>query len=359
MNRKEVFGLRLRQARETTGMSLRKLEAHIGKRVSHTQLAKYENGVDMPSSKVLLTLCTALSCSPDQLFRPLYVGMDGIAFRKKSKMPKRVEKAIKATVQNRVDRYFELENLVGIPVGILEPVGLPGHRPDEAENAAERVREDWHLGYNPIANLVECIEEHHVKVEEVDATEDFDGCSGWGKAEALRFPVMVLSRHLQGDLARKRFTTAHELGHLILDADGLDVRQEENVCHRFAGALLLPQSVLFEHFGRKRQRVEWQELAMLKKEYGISMAAILHRLHDLGIINERIYRQMSIDRNARGWRKHEPAPYIGTEEGLRFNQLLYRGIAEDNISLSKAAELAGINLEEMQAALAPRNEGQK
>lgn len=45
-----------------------------------------------------------------------------------------------------------------------------------------------------------------------------------------------------------------------------------------------------------------------------------------------------------GWRKVEPAVFAGKEEPRRFFQLLCRGISEEIISSSKAAQLYGMKL---------------
>lgn len=237
------------------------------------------------------------------------------------------------------------------------PTGIRCREIVDAENAAEQVREAWGLGEHPIANLVELLEERHVKIQEIDADEHFDGCSGWGVAEDRRFPVIVLAGWMNDDIARKRFSAAHELGHLVMDLEGMDGRTAEKACHRFAGALLLPKEALFSQFGRHRSRVEWRELAMLKQEYGISMAAVLHRIHDLEIISDAVAKRMSIERNRLGWRKREPSDYVGAEECFRFRQLLYRGLAEEKLSLSKAAEIVGESIEAVEAELAIATEG--
>lgn len=352
MNTKKAFGIRLRQAREAAGLSLRKLQGALDDAVTYAQLAKYEKGVDCPSSKVLLALCATLSCTPDQLFRPIHVGVDGIAFRKKGRWTQLKEKAVNARVRESVDRYFELESLVGVPPRPFGPTGLSCKNEDDAERAAVRVRNEWGLGGNPIANLVELMEERQVKIQEVEADTGFDGCSGWGDVGCARFPVIVLGAWMNDDLARKRFTSAHELGHLVMDVGALEGRAAEAACHRFAGAFLLPKDDLFAQFGQHRMRVEWQELAVLKQEYGVSMAAVLHRIHDLGIISDAVYKRMSIERNTRGWRTQEPVKYVGLETCLRFRQLLYRALAEEKVSLSKAAELAGQSVEDLQSELA-------
>jgi Zn-dependent peptidase ImmA (M78 family) len=250
-----------------------------------------------------------------------------------------------------MDRYFELEELMGVQAKLLKPSCLRCDSPEKAEDAAEKVRESWKLGNNPIANVVELLEECHIKVQQVEVDKDFDGCSGWGSAGEERFPVIVLANWLNADLARKRFTAAHELGHLVMDLSGLDDKATERACHRFAGAFLLPRAALFAQLGRHRKHIEWKELAVLKQEYGISMGASLHRLHDLDMISDAVNKTMSIARSCKGWKTSEPYAFAGSEECFRFRQLLYRGVAEEKFSLSKAAELAGKPVEALQDEL--------
>jgi Zn-dependent peptidase ImmA (M78 family)/DNA-binding XRE family transcriptional regulator len=353
MDTKEVLGARLKQMREANGLSLRKMQEQLGSVVSHTQLSKYEDGRDMPSSPVLMQICTLFACSVDALFRPLHTRVEGIEFRKKSKLSKTSEKSIRCRVQDGVDRYFELEDLLGISSKPLEPKKLKCKSLEQAESAAEKVREKWELGENPVANVVELFEESQIKVQQVEADKSFDGCSGWGVAGEDRFPVIVLANWMSRDLARKRFTAAHELGHLVMDLSEMDEREAEKACHCFAGAFLLPKQAAFKQIGgRRRSRIEWRELAVLKQEYGISMKAVLYRLHALGIINDSFYKYMCIDYSKRGWNKHEPVLYAGAEECFRFRQLLYRGLAEEKISITKAAELSGKSLEVFQHDLA-------
>jgi hypothetical protein len=85
------------------------------------------------------------------------------------------------------------------------------------------------------------------------------------------------------------------------------------------------------------------------------------RLRQLEIISEStlIYAFQTI---ARGWRTHEPdelePPDIRgqRERALRFNRLCYRALAEEMISLSKAAELLQLPVPEVEAGLkGPQN----
>ena len=68
------------------------------------------------------------------------------------------------------------------------------------------------------------------------------------------------------------------------------------------------------------------------------------RAKDCGIINEHYSKQFFFIFNQMNWRVDEPYDYAGTEESNRFEQLLFRALVEDQISMSKAASLKNQSL---------------
>ena len=99
-----------------------------------------------------------------------------------------------------------------------------------------------------------------------------------------------------------------------------------------------------------------QELIYLKRLYRVSGAALLMRLRQLGVISEPILTY-AFQTFARGWRTQEPEELEPSNERgkrerpLRFERLCYRALAEDFVSLSKAAELLRIPLPLVEAGL--------
>ena len=152
---------------------------------------------------------------------------------------------------------------------------------------------------------------------------------------------------------RKRFNLAHELGHMVIDpAQGLD---EEKAAHRFAGAFLIPADVLRSEVGAKRSSISLGELVALKQRFGVSIQAIAYRCKDLGILNQAAFARLFKIFAQRGWRAppyEEPGrldPEV--EEPKRFERLCYRALAERVIGESRAAELLGISVRELDARL--------
>lgn len=64
--RLEALPARLKQLRETYGMSQEDMSAHLG--VSASVFGHYENGRSFPSYEMLLRICHAFNTSPNWIF---------------------------------------------------------------------------------------------------------------------------------------------------------------------------------------------------------------------------------------------------------------------------------------------------
>jgi len=159
-------------------------------------------------------------------------------------------------------------------------------------------------------------------------------------------PVVVVGRGWPGD--RQRFTLAHELGHLVLHGRLAPAVDEEAAANRFAGAFLAPADEVRKELGEKRIWLEPRELEVLKKTYGLSMQGWMHRARDLGILADVHYVEMRKFFSSRGWNKTEPGDQYAPECPQLFDQLVYRALAQELISESKAAELMRMPLTEFQ-----------
>lgn len=337
-----MFSTRLFRARKASGLSLRELGERVG--VTHASIKKYEDGVAMPSSDILIRLARALKVRTEYFFRPEQVELQGVEYRKRSALPKKRLDAITHEVLDCIERRLELENLFPQPpVNAFALVqGLPSSITDmnEIETVAERVREIWALGLDPIPDLVDVLETHGIRVFMIDADADtkFDGLA----AHVGDLPIVVVGQHWPGD--RQRFTLAHELGHLMLQghlALGLD---EEAACNRFAGAFLFPRASVEQELGIHRNAIELKELGLLKDEFGLSMTGVLYRARDLGIISPAYHKNLVRWFSIKGWRRKEPGQAYPGEKAHVFEQLIFHALAEDYIGESKAAELMSLPL---------------
>jgi Zn-dependent peptidase ImmA (M78 family) len=148
---------------------------------------------------------------------------------------------------------------------------------------------------------------------------------------------------------RKRFTLAHELGHMVMEVrPGVDA---EKAANRFAGAFLMPTEAVWGEIGKHRTTISLGELLRLKELFGASFQAIVYRCHDLGILGDAAYRRMLQVFNEYGWRKppyQEPGALPPSkEQPRRMQRLCFRALSEGVIGESKAAEILGISVRDL------------
>lgn len=352
-----MIGRRLKIARAASGLSLRDLSAKIENRVSAQAIGKYERDEDMPSSGVLIALAGALEKSVDYLLGEDALELQGVDFRKKPSTSAREEAAIKANSLHFLERYLAVEDMLQLrSVDWDKPRSAPHPVSDlrDAEDAARSVREDWGLGNDPIPDLSELLEEHGIKVLSL-MLENIDGLAAEvGRGSHMAARVIVVKKDAWAE--RKRFTLAHELGHMVLSPPA-DMKEAdvEKAANRFAGAFLIPADILRAEMGSERSSVSVGELLALKKRFGVSMQAIAYRCKDLGILGPRAFASIFKVFAQRGWRKppYKEPGFIDSsyEEPKRFDRLCYRALAENLIGESKAAELLGISVRELDMRL--------
>ena len=337
MELKNVFGARLKNARVINGMSMDDLCAKMNNLVSKQTISKYESGKMLPNSTNLIALANALNVRPDYLLRPFTVSLDKIEFRKKSKMSVKEEKAIKEKIRDKIERYIEVEEILGISSDFINPILQNAViAPSDVCRIAEQLKAAWQLGQDGIPYIIEMLEDHCVKVIEMDAPDTFDGLSG---IIGEHKPIIVLNKNFP--VERKRFTAMHELGHLLLDFDdALPQKDVERFCNLFANEMLISQDVFKKLLGVSRHDISLNELRAIQSNYGISVEAQMFKAKQLGIISESRYKYFCITKNQnQAFRELVEKSTFHEEKSNRFSSLVYRALASELISFSKASEL--------------------
>ena len=334
----QLFAERFKSARLLNGLSLQDLADKLNTKISRQSLHKYEKGEVIPDSEMIGYLCEALNVKPDFFFRETKVELGVVEFRKLQKLPSKEQNKVIEITRDILARYLELEEIIGIETKFNNPLkGLKTISSlEDVEEASIRVREEWDLGLDPISNTIELLEDNHIKVVVVNSEDAFDGLQTWVNGN---IPVIAINRSHLKSTDRIRFTVLHELGHLLMPLEGLEEKIKERYCHQFAAAMLFPKDTAEKELGATRKKLFVQELGALKQQYGISIQALVYRAKDLGIISETYVRQFMFLMVHNNWKAIEPIQYTGVEESQRFNQLLFRALAEDLISMNKAAVL--------------------
>ena len=326
-----TIGQRIKQARKAGNLSMRELAERA--QISPMAISKYERDQDTPSSGVLLRLAQSLDASIDFFFRPMTATVTLQAYRKHTVLGTKEQEAIQMRIQEWLERYLETEELFPDEHRAVTLPSYDVHSLDQVEDAAASLRQAWNLGLDPIENLTQLLEDQGIKVGLVGGFEHFDACTFLADSD----PVIVSKADLPGD--RQRFNLAHELGHLVLHLAGdLD---SEDASHRFVGAFLVSAEAARFELGVRRSTLDMNELHLLKQKYGLSMQAWIFRARDLEIISPSMARQLFQQFRASGWHRKEPGEDYPSEKPLRMERLIYRALAEDLISRSKAQELLG------------------
>ena len=348
-----MIGKRLYLARKAAGLSLRELEARIDKKVSAQAISKYERDEMMPGSDVLAAIARALGVQESYLLGQNDLTLESVEFRKNRITSRKEEAGVKASVLSAVERYLEIEDFVGAAsVAWSRPQGapFPVREPADAEAAAARLRSAWNLGVDPIPDFSEFLEENGIKVIPLSLGESVSGLMCLARrSKGGDVPVIVVNERDTGE--RQRFTLAHELGHLILEVP--QGANGEKLAHRFAGAFLMPAETIWQEVGKRRSSLSIAELFKLKALFRVSVQAIAYRLKDLQIIGDSLFRKLFDHFEQQGWRKppySEPGA-IPRERHERFRRLCFRAVSEGAVSESKAAELLGISVRELDRQL--------
>lgn len=352
MEMKTIFSERFKSARLMNGFSLQDLADAMGNQLTRQALHRYEKGEVIPDTEKINLLSKVLHVNPDYFFRSTKVELGEVEFRKLSKMPQKEASIIKEITKEKLSRYLELEEILGLAnefEDYLKDFEIVSEY-KQVNKAAELLRKKWGLGVSPIFNIVELLEDKNIKVLDLRVNEDFDGLQTRVNGT---IPVVAYNAKKINKPDRIRFTLLHELAHLLLKFGEMSEKQKETLCHQFAGAMLLPEETLKTELGEHRTKLSINELGNIKKQYGISMQTVVMRARDCGIINEHYTKQFFFMIKQMNWKVDEPVEYQGVEESNRFEQLLFRALIEDQISMSKAASLSNQTLAEFKKTYQP------
>ena len=350
MEYSEIIGKRLKNARVMRGWSMDELCNAMGGVVSKMSVSKYENGKSVPGTSVLIAFANALNLPVDYFVRPFTVSIDSIKFRKrKSSLGIKEEKSIKENIADLIERYINIEEICNDSVSFASPFDFVVSQKEDVQECARKLREIWQLGVDGIVNIIGLLEEHGIKVMEIDASGAFDGLSSFVNDV---YPVIVLNKSFNSE--RKRFTALHELGHIILKFDSsVDNDMEEKLCNYFANEMLIPESVFKRIVGEKRHDISYEELRAIQIQYGISCDAMMYKARECGVISEQRYKYFCINKhkNASFKAMVEKSLYPD-EESFRFRSLVFKALCKEIITYSKAAALLNVSMEQVRGDLA-------
>ncbi|MBR9840263.1 MAG: ImmA/IrrE family metallo-endopeptidase [Rhodobacteraceae bacterium] len=334
-------------ARKRRRKTQKELAAETG--VAQAAISRIENGTkDVLSIEELQSIARFLGFPVSFFYEqePLYrtpLSVHGAAFRKKASVSAKDQDAVVALANQyvlQIRRLLEAVNLEPqyplLQFEVLnERDGVSEHATavSSASEAARKVRANWELDSGPLVSLVRYVEATGVLVIEGDFEgADIDGVTL--RPPGMN-PVIVLNQSRPAD--RKRFSLAHEFGHVVLHAFPYDAMEKE--ANEFAAELLMPSAGVTADLKRD---LTIPKLGQLKLKWRVAMSALIYRAKQLGTINgdqaTSLYKKMSYY----GYRTSEPEEFnVPDEKGKLASQILNLHTEELNYSVEELAR--GLN----------------
>ena len=284
--------------RESRGLSQEALAAESG--VSQAYISKGENDLIEVTGERFEALAEALGYPIEFFLQHEHVaGVDALFHRRLRTVKVGELKQLQAQINvmrvhvKRLMRGVTVETPYAFPRVDVDEVGGP-------ERAAQLVRRAWRLPLGPVSSVVASIEAAGgVVVPIVIRTDKVSAAAQWPLTEDR--PYFFVNAGHGGE--RQRFSLAHEIAHMVLHSYPVD--EQEDQADRFASEFLMPEAEIRPQL---KARLTLERLGELKRYWKVSIAALIKRASQLGIIDDKrmtsFYKMLA----ARGWRKVEPLP---------------------------------------------------
>jgi Zn-dependent peptidase ImmA (M78 family)/DNA-binding XRE family transcriptional regulator len=337
--------------------------------ISRQAYSAIEGGRSEPKSATLLAIAEVLQVPLTELLAD-QVSFQSLRLRSHKKM-KAAEKAQKEEVLGRFQQwlrdYNELENMLDEH----EQWRLEEVDAKDPVVAAAQVRKVLEVGDNePIDDIVGLLEDAGIKF----FTEQFKlpGIFGFSAGSADGGPAVAVNTDSTITIERQIFTAAHELGHLLLHRSSYGperesgTEEEEHEANRFAGHFLLPDAALEREIGENEGLTLVDFVLHVKRKYRVSYMTVLFRLKERYGYGSDIYPRFkarymekygkSLKGNVEPDSVEGPAAEDECEQLSRhdfvedrLSRLVRRAYMRDLISISRAAEILGVSIEEMRS----------
>lgn len=316
-----ISGDRLRQAREFNGLTQRELAGVAG--IPQPRLSGAERyGEDLPEHAVLqIAASTGFPPSFFQSLPGLIIG-EPPHFRAQAGASATQIKQARRAGELVAEHALVMRSQLEPP-----PLRLPDSQREPAQ-AAAALRESLGLSpVEPVRDLPLLAERVGVIVIALPLPAFKKDAFSWWTGKV---PLIALLPTDAGD--RQAWSTAHEMGHLLLHQGLTPQRTLEDEANEFAMHFLLPLDAYRQELP---QHPTLQDFALLKRRWGVSVQALIRCAKRIGVVDAERYTSLFRQISARGERLRErvAVPAIKPRGFRKMAELLYgpapaRGLAE-------------------------------
>lgn len=299
-------------ARESRGITQKELAENTS--ISQGHMSKLERG-EWTIPQLKLKKIAEFLEYPESFFykkfHQLGFGMSFIFHRKRQSISRQILKKIEAQANIKIMQVDSL--LDGIDLDAPNEfiyMEIQDYN-NSAETVARLLRAKWKLPSGPVKNLIEVLENARAFVFKCDfETNKLDAIS---ICPHITPPIFFLNRDFPAD--RTRFSLAHELGHLIMHK--IPTESLEDEANKFASAFLMPKEDIIHEL----KPFSLNKAIVLKMKWKVSIAAIVKRAYELGVITKQKYTALFRKINYLGMRLEEPVE-LPEEKPRLFNRVL-------------------------------------
>lgn len=325
-----MIGKNIRYYRLMKGISQDDLAQKIG--LNKMAVSNYENDKRNPDIATIQGIAKALDVSLAALLsqQDQQLCIQHGSFRKQSTIKKETQELIFGRLDRYLGRLFNVISILG--EAVLAPTPSIDRKCVRSnEDAGQYLRQTLGLPpTGPVGNITDILENRGFILGPVDISErTFSGNSGVVNGR----PYIAVNTTMPAE--RQRFTLIHELAHIVFIFD--DEEDEEKRVDGIAGAFLLPEQDIKRELGPKRTNII-SDLEIIHKEYGVSLPSIVVRAFQAEIINKSHYEITMRWLNKNGL-LHNISSDMEPEKTHLLEQLTLRAVSEEEIGISKAAEL--------------------
>lgn len=343
-----VYGKCIKLARESRGLSQSKLSELIG--VTQATLSRFEKGVLCATYDAVAKIAKVLNY-PESFFNKdiRAVGETSLFYRKRASMTVKDLSMLESKISilsKSIDEMLESIDIPELKIPAVEPTS--DNTPSEI---AYKIRGYLGIPVGPIENIVSILEKNGVIVMflDVDSIEKFDGLTMFTTNQA---PIIWINRNIPND--RKRFSLAHELGHLVMHLRSEDLEkseeQKEAEANEFASEFLMPASLCKEDFFD----LKYKDLGMKKYYWKVSKAAIIYRAKELKCISEQTSKYLYVTLGRYGERKKESIQ-VPIDAPKIINKMFDLHLSELDYSMEELSDMLGLMPNEIKTELLQEN----
>lgn len=358
---KKFNASRLVDARAYNKLTGEELANLIG--VKKQAISQFENGKAYPEYDTVFKMSSVLHFPIEFFYEDGASILEGNTYfralftsNKKDLNSQKIKTKYVALIRKTLEKYID-----------FRPYNIPCFEEDtDIPSLAQKLRNYWGLGQEPITDMVSLLERNGIIVSEFSTdSKKIDAFSQYGEINGEPYRCVVLGTEKKS-FVRRQFSCAHELGHILMHEKFDDLkeisreeyRKREDEANSFAAEFLLPKEAFLADLQCYANRLN--RYIELKRKWRVSIAAMVVRAHDLAAITDSQYQYLMRQISQNNWRQVEPLDeYLPLRHPKALKQAvnliilndiltgtqLLQEIRKDGVALPKAVVDEVLNLE--------------